>query len=364
MTNLSGQHILSVDQFDRETLSELYRTADLLQPVALSNESSCPVLEGATLANLFFEPSTRTRTSFGAAFHQLGGKIVETTDEKYSSLVKGESLEDTARVIGGYADVVVVRHHESGSVNRYADASEIPVINAGDGAGEHPSQALLDAYTIAHELGRGDYDLDGITIALIGDLKHGRTVHSLAKLLSKYEGITFNFVSPAQLRMPRAIRDRITEQGNSYIESRLLRDGLPQADIIYATRIQEERFAEPRTAAQYRGRLAIDRATYEHLAPHLPPIMHPLPRDSRVTPMELATDLDNLDSFAAFRQARHAVPVRMALFAAVLGIERGFLKYEMKPSFVERQNRWREKDKVIDHPTKPSPTRERPVAKG
>lgn len=351
MTPLAQQHILSVDQFDRDILTDLYRVADLLQPIAASEER-CIALEGATLANLFFEPSTRTRTSFASAFHQLGGKVVETTDEAYSSLVKGESLTDTARVLSGMADVVVMRHHVSGSVQDYATTSKVPVINGGDGPGEHPTQALLDAYTMAHELKRSDYNLDGVNVALIGDLKHGRTVHSLAKLLSIYDDVTFTLISPDALRMPETVREVIEQHGHNYTESPRLRDGLAHADVVYVTRIQEERFDDPREAQRYRGRLALDRAKYERFAPHQPPILHPLPRDSRSEPMELSRDLEELESFAAFRQAHNGVPVRMALFAAVLGIESGFLTFMTRPSYAEVQDRWRSNDKVNERPAR------------
>ena len=340
MSSLRGQSLLSVDQLDRESLASIFEVADLLQPVA-SGDKSSTVLEGALLANLFFEPSTRTRVSFGTAFHRLGGKVVETADESFLSIVKGESLTDTARVIHGYVDAVVVRHHTAGAVAQYASASKVPVINAGDGTGEHPTQALLDAYTIARELGRPGFELDGLSIALIGDLANGRTVHSLAKLLSLYRDVHFYFISPEPLRMPDEICDHIRERGHEVRQSRALRDGLPHADVIYATRIQEERLEDRASARNYQGRLAIDAETYERLAPHHPPIMHPLPRDARTPPMELGADLEELESFAVFRQAANGVAVRMALFAEVLGIERGFLLNQMGLSFRDRQQLWK-----------------------
>lgn len=352
MSALTKKNIVSVDQFDRDSLTSLYEVADLLEPVA-KGENSSTALDGAMLANLFFEASTRTRVSFGTAFNRLGGKVVETADEKNLSIVKGESLIDTARVIQGYVDVVVLRHHDKGAVEQYAAASQVPVINAGDGSGEHPTQALLDGYTIARELSRPDFSLDGVSIALVGDLKHGRTVHSLAKLLSLYEGMKFSFVSPGPLRMPREITNLVRARGHDVREARFLRDGLPEADVIYVTRIQEERFSNRAHAQQYRGRLAIDFETYDKLAPHHPPLMHPLPRDARESPMELGDDLEALKSFAVFRQAENGVAVRMALFAEVLGLERGFLRDEMTRSYLERQDAWRARQRVLSPSDEP-----------
>ena len=352
MSALRGQSIVSVDQFDRDSLTSLYEVADLLEPVARGKKSST-ALDGAMLANLFFEASTRTRVSFGTAFNRLGGKVVETADEKNLSIVKGESLTDTARVIQGYVDIVVLRHYDKGLVEQYASRSRVPVINAGDGSGEHPTQALLDGYTIARELRRPDFNLDGISIAMVGDLKHGRTVHSLAKLLSLYQGMRFSFIAPAPLRMPTDITNLVRSRGHDVREIRLLRDGLPEADIIYVTRIQEERFPNKAHAEQYRGRLAIDFETYDKLAPHHPPLMHPLPRDARESPMELGDDLEDLDSFAVFRQAENGVTVRMALFAEVLGLERGFLHDKMTSSYLERQDAWRARQRVLSPSDEP-----------
>lgn len=354
MSSLQGQSIVSVDALDRDSLSRIYEVADLLRPVA-EGAKSCTALQGAILANLFFEPSTRTRVSFGTAFNRLGGKVVETADESFLSIVKGESVVDTARVIHGYVDIVVVRHYEAGMVQQYAATSRVPVINAGDGSGEHPTQAVLDGYTIARELGRSDYDLDGISIAIVGDLKHGRTVHSVTKLLSLYKDITFFFISPQALRLPPEILELVKSRGHTVRESRRLRDGLQGADVIYATRIQEERFTNPARAQQYRGQLAIDRDVYERLAPHHPPILHPLPRDARIQPMELADDLEDLASFAVFRQAQNGVPVRMALFAEVLGLERGYLMDETGLSFGDRQEQWRERSRMLA-PSQDEPT--------
>lgn len=194
--------LLSIDQFSRESAEALFRTADMMQPIARRKKIT-RVLEGAVLANLFFEASTRTRVSFGAAFARLGGSVCDTTGFTFSSMAKGESIYDTSRVISGYADAIVVRHPEQGSVAEFARATNIPVINAGDGPGEHPSQALLDLYTIQREFSRLGKIVDGAHIAMVGDLKYGRTVHSLAKLLSLYKGSSSRSCRRARWRCRR-----------------------------------------------------------------------------------------------------------------------------------------------------------------
>ncbi len=183
--NFTGAHILSIQQFDRGDIQRIFAVADSMEPYALRHKVT-RVLEGAILGNMFFEPSTRTRVSFGCAFNLLGGEVRETTGFESSAIAKGESLYDTARVLSGYSDVICMRHPQVGSVAEFASASRVPVINGGDGANEHPSQALLDLYTIKKELESRGRHLETLRIAMIGDLKHGRTVHSLAKLLSKY----------------------------------------------------------------------------------------------------------------------------------------------------------------------------------
>jgi aspartate carbamoyltransferase catalytic subunit len=345
MSELQDRSVLSVDQFARDELQDLFMVAQALKRVS-DGTHECSALRGAVLANLFFEPSTRTRTSFGSAFLRLGGQILETADESFSSLVKGESLADTARVISGYADVVVMRHSVAGSVSDFAAHSDRPVINAGDGGGEHPTQALLDAFTIASELGRDDYSLDGISIAMVGDLKYGRTVHSLAKLLGRaYKNVSFHLASPTEdLAMPRDIVIGLQKAGHEVNESRHLREVLGEVDVIYATRIQEERLPDPAVVGQYRGRLSIDKAAYERWTDkkRRPVLMHPLPRDSRVEPMELTADLEDLPQFAVFRQAHNGVPVRMALFASVMDLDLGYLDSTIDAhTFRERQRIWR-----------------------
>ena len=232
-----GRHLLSVQQLDRDSLQRLFSLADLVRPIA-ERRSICTVLDGAVLGSLFFEPSTRTRLSFESAFLRLGGEVTTTTGFTFSSMAKGESIADTSRVVSGYSDVLVVRHPDEGSVAEFASASVVPVINAGDGAGEHPSQALLDFYTLKSELQRRDRLVDGCTIAIVGDLKYGRTVHSLIKLLSLAEGITFRTYSPPSLELPPDVAHYARARGHQVCDAESVTDALVGADVVYATRVQ------------------------------------------------------------------------------------------------------------------------------
>jgi aspartate carbamoyltransferase catalytic subunit len=317
--NFLGSHILSISQFDKGDVTELFRVADEIEPYA-QRVKHTRVLDGAILGNLFFEPSTRTRVSFGCAFNLLGGQVRETTDIKASAITKGESLYDTARVISGYSDIVVMRHPVAGSVEEFSRASRVPVINAGDGPAEHPSQALLDLYTIKKELNiEGEFD--GIRIAMVGDLKYGRTVHSLCKLLNLYKNITFTLISPAELKMPEDIVDGLRENGHTVVETDDMESGLENNDTVYLTRIQEERFEDRNEADIYRGRFRLNQAIYtSHCKPNTV-IMHPLPRDSRAEANELDNDLNQHPNLAIFRQTDNGVLIRMALFVLTLGVQ-------------------------------------------
>ena len=318
--DFSGNHILSIDQFDRTDIEKLFSVADNLEPFA-SKERITRVLEGAILGNMFFEPSTRTRISFGASFNLLGGNVREITEVGSSSLAKGESLADTAQVLSGYSDIIVMRHPENGSVKKFADASRVPVINAGDGYNEHPSQALLDLYTIQKELSQNNKSLDNLRIALVGDLKYGRAVHSLCKILSKYEKVKMNLISPEELKLPNDILNEIKESGVSVNQMENLEDGISEVDIIYVTRVQEERFQDKNDANKYRGLLSLNQSIYTANCEPNTVIMHPLPRDSRSDANELDKDLYENPNLAIFRQADNGVVIRMAMFALVLGVE-------------------------------------------
>ncbi|MDR5775282.1 aspartate carbamoyltransferase [Caballeronia sp. LZ002] len=315
----SRPQLVSIDQFSRESAEALFRTADMMQPIARRRKIT-RVLEGAVLANLFFEASTRTRVSFGSAFCRLGGSVVDTTGFTFSSMAKGESIYDTSRVISGYADAIVVRHPEQGSVAEFARATNIPVINAGDGPGEHPSQALLDLYTIQREFSRLGKIVDGAHIAMVGDLKYGRTVHSLAKLLSLYKGLKFTLISPGSLEMPAHIIERIARGDHVIEQTSDLRAGLAGADVVYATRIQKERFADE-SIEGYTPDFQINQALVNEACGRDTLIMHPLPRDSRPGANDLATDLNHDPRLAIFRQTDNGIAVRMAIFAVLLGVE-------------------------------------------
>lgn len=313
-----GRHLLSVAQFDREGLTRFFQLADTVEPIA-RRKAVCTVLDGAVLGSLFFEPSTRTRLSFESAFLRLGGEVTTTTGFTFSSMAKGESIADTSRVVSGYSDVLVVRHPDEGSVAEFAAASVVPVVNAGDGAGEHPSQALLDVYTMEKEFARRGAGVDGRTIAIIGDLKYGRTVHSLIKLLSVYRGLTFRVFSPPSLELPAQVADYARERGHAVHEVETVAEALHGADAVYATRVQRERMTEEvLSSANVSGNL-LNRGILREAGAEDIVIMHPLPRDARADSYDLSNDVDDLPGLAIFHQTDNGINVRMAIFLTTLG---------------------------------------------
>lgn len=303
-----GKDILSVKQFDRADLEYVFGVAHEMRGM-VERVGTFDLLKGKILANLFYEPSTRTSSSFTAAMERLGGSVIPINEVKYSSVSKGESLPDTIRTLECYADVIVLRHPETGSAAIAAKAARKPIINAGDGVGEHPTQALLDTFTIMEELGR----LDNLTVTMLGDLKYGRTVHSLARLLSKFNNITLNYVSPEILRMPKEVMDEVGEKGVPQAEYATLDKVLPETDILYVTRVQKERFEDPADYEKVKGAYVIDPQVMQ-VAKQEMAVMHPLPR---VT--EISTDFDDDPRAAYFRQMEYGLYVRMALLAMVLG---------------------------------------------
>ncbi|BAJ29852.1 MULTISPECIES: aspartate carbamoyltransferase [Kitasatospora] len=315
--SLIGKHILSSDLFDRDQLEELFELADVLAPVARGRQVT-RVLEGAVMASLFFEASTRTRLSCETAFLRLGGGVTSSTGAEIMSISKGESLADTSRVVTGYCDLVVMRHPEVSAVHEFAAATNIPVVNCGNGAGEHPTQALLDMFTLHREFARIGLPMDGRRIALVGDLRHGRTVHSLIKLLSRYEGLTIVCVAPDSLGMPVELMELAENRGHRVEQSDQPRTGLKGADVIYTTRLQTERFADK--PVPYSDDFRIDKALFSEVGGPDTVIMHPLPRDGRPGSNDLATDLNGDPRLAVFRQTDAGIPMRMALFASVLGV--------------------------------------------
>ncbi|MEJ2533120.1 MAG: aspartate carbamoyltransferase [Halioglobus sp.] len=315
----AGSHILSIQQFERGDVERVFEVADRMEPYAHRRRVT-RVLDGAIMGSMFFEPSTRTRVSFGSAFNLLGGEVRETTGFEQSAIAKGESLYDTARVLSGYSDVIVMRHPAEGSVAEFAAASRVPVINGGDGSNEHPSQALLDLYTIRSELAGRGLGIDQLRIAMVGDLRYGRTVHSLCKLLGLFRGVQVVLVSPSELRMPGEIVEELRGTGHRVVESEMLEESIAHVDIVYSTRLQEERFSSREEADMYRGRFRLNQAIYTHNCEPNTVIMHPLPRDSRDNARELDDDLNDNPNLAIFRQTDNGMLVRMALFALILDV--------------------------------------------
>ena len=304
---LSKKDVLRADQFTPGDIHLILERAATYE-AALAAGKELDELRGKVLATLFFEPSTRTRLSFETAMLRLGGRVLSVSEAKSTSASKGESLHDTIKTVEGYADAIVLRHPEVGAAEVAARATTKPVLNAGDGAGEHPTQSLLDLYTIRKEQGR----VDGLTIALVGDLKHGRTVHSLATLLLQYP-VSFLFVSPPALRMPREVVERVRAKGISVRETDDLGPALAESDVVYMTRIQRERFADPTEYDRLKDAYVLTRAILGKAKPSIT-VMHPLPRVN-----EISTDVDDLPGAAYFRQSANGVPVRMALLALLLG---------------------------------------------
>lgn len=314
-----GSNILSIDQFNRKDIDLIFKTADSLFPFA-SRQKITRVLQGAILSNMFFEPSTRTRISFGSAFNVLGGEVRETTEIEATSLAKGESLYDTSRVLSGYSDVIVMRHPLAGSVAEFAEASRVPVINGGDGDNEHPSQALLDLFTIKKELKSHNKEIDTARIALIGDLKFGRAAHSLCKILMLYTNISIKLVSPDKLKLPDFLINEFKKKNISILETQDIKEGIADVDIIYMTRIQEERFDNISEANKYKGLMSLNQEIYTKNCEPNTIIMHPLPRDSRKDANELDDDLNQNPNLAIYRQTDNGLLIRMALFCLILGV--------------------------------------------
>ena len=303
-------HVLEAQQFSRDIMNEIFDVTREMEHVVSRYGSN--ILNRRIMATLFYEPSTRTRLSFEAAMYRLGGEVITTESAReFSSAAKGETLEDTIRIVQGYSDVIVLRHYESGSARRAADVASVPILNAGDGPGQHPTQALLDVYTIQKEIGR----LDGIHVALVGDLANGRTARSLAYLLTKYEGVKLYFVAPTVVRMRDDIKGYLTEHGVVFEEEEDLMRVMSKVDVVYQTRIQRERFGDRiEDYERARGRYIIDVETMSALSENAI-VMHPLPRVDEIDP---AVDTDPRAAY--FRQAHNGVFIRMALLQMVLGV--------------------------------------------
>jgi aspartate carbamoyltransferase len=309
MTSLKGKDILHGNQFSKEDIKAILQVAAGFEK-DLQNQDSLSLLQGKIMAALFFEPSTRTRLSFETAMLRLGGGVISVASAESSSVAKGETVVDTAQTVAQYADVIVMRHPRIGSAKEAADAVSIPVLNGGDGAGQHPTQALQDIYTIQKEVG----SLNDLSISLVGDLKNGRTVHALVELLSLFKARLF-LVSPALLRMPEEISSRLKAKGLAIIETEDMAEAASQSDLVYMTRIQKERFANISDYEEVKGSYIINAKFLEGLKKKIT-ILHPLPRVDEIHP-----EVDAYPGAAYFRQVKNGVYVRMALLAMVMGVK-------------------------------------------
>lgn len=302
-----GKDILSVHQFRRPDLDYIFAVAREMQAM-VTRVGTFDLLKGKILANVFYEPSTRTSSSFTAAMERLGGSVIPINEVRYSSVSKGESLPDTVRTLERYADVIVLRHPDVGASALAAEYASKPIINAGDGIGEHPTQALLDLFTIAEELGV----IDGLTVTMVGDLKYGRTVHSLARLLTLFD-VRINLVSPKILQMPPEIVKELQTAHTAHGEYTDIDKVVPSTDVLYITRVQKERFNNVEEYEAVKDSYVVTAQTLQTAKPKMI-VMHPLPRLN-----EIAPEVDTDPRAAYFRQMEYGMYVRMALLAMVLG---------------------------------------------
>jgi len=299
-----GRDIISIKDFSREEISYIFKIAKSMEPLAAKGSN---ILKGKILATLFFEPSTRTRLSFESAMHKLGGSTIGFAEAEIASVKKGENLADTIRTVDNYADVIALRHPLEGAARLAAEFSKVPILNGGSGAEEHPTQALLDVYTMNKEKGK----IDGLKIAFVGDLRYGRTVHSLAYALSLYN-VELYLVSPESLKMRREVLQAIKER-IQVIERTNLEKIIPLVDVLYVTRIQKERFPDPAEYAKVKGSFKLDLQALTDAKKDLT-ILHPLPRVD-----EIAPEVDNTPYARYFQQVRNGIVMRMALLALILG---------------------------------------------
>lgn len=308
MIQMELKHVISTRQFlDKGVLKGIFDLASEMEKN--DREGKVPqTMKGRVMATVFYEPSTRTRFSFEAAMSKLGGRVVSTENaSEFSSAIKGESLRDTIKIMNGYADLIVLRHPDSGSAEIASEVSDIPVINAGDGIGEHPTQALLDLYTIIREKG----NVDGLEVGIVGDLLYGRTVHSLVNLLTMYK-VKVYLISPERLRIPQKYKDRMKAGGVEFHETEKAERFLDRLDVLYVTRIQKERFESREEYEKIKDSFVFDRNRIEHLKDDAI-IMHPLPRVNEISP-----EVDRDHRAAYFRQARNGLYIRMALLQKML----------------------------------------------
>ena len=298
--------LISITDFSKE---EYLRIMELAADFEANPNQE--LLKGKVVASLFFEPSTRTRLSFETAINRLGGRIVGFADPDSSSATKGETLHDTIRMVSNYADLIVMRHPLEGAARYAAEVSSVPIINAGDGANQHPTQTLLDMYSILKTQGT----LDNINLFMVGDLKFGRTVHSLLQAMSEFENPIFNFIAPESLQMPRAYKHHLEERGIRYFEHEEFTDIISEADIIYMTRVQKERFSDPMEYEKVKDVYILNKAMLENTKPNVR-VLHPLPRVN-----EIATDVDSSEKAYYFDQALNGVFTREAIISHVMNLK-------------------------------------------
>ncbi|HDD60854.1 MAG: aspartate carbamoyltransferase [Thermoplasmata archaeon] len=306
--SFKGRDIIRIEDLKEDEIYKILDVAERMVPVARGEETS-DLLYGKVLASMFFEPSTRTRLSFETAMHRLGGSVITISGQEGTSLKKGETLADTIRMAEGYSDVVVLRHPNEGAAALAAHFCSKPVINGGDGAGQHPTQTLLDLFTIRKELG----EIRGKTVALVGDLRYGRTVHSLSLALARL-GAKMIMVAPELIQMPSYILEEIEALGGKYEITESLERGVEEADVLYVTRIQRERFPDEEEYRKVAGSYRITKEGLEGCKEHMI-IMHPLPRVDEISP-----EVDLTPHAKYFIQAFNGVPVRMAILSLVLGV--------------------------------------------
>jgi aspartate carbamoyltransferase catalytic subunit len=305
-------HVLGAKQFEKNDLEQLFEAARGMESVVARGGDRRH--EGRIMTSLFFEASTRTRLSFESAMHRLGGSVIGTENAaQFSSAIKGETLEDTIRIISGYSDVIVMRHTDIGAAKRAAKVADIPVINAGDGAGEHPTQALLDAYTIKKQFGR----IDGVKIAMVGDLTYGRTVHSLSYILANYQDVIVYYISPENVQIPPDVKRYMDEKGVRYEETDDLNSVAGSVDVLYQTRIQKERFPSVEEYEKASGKYIVDAELMDRMRSDAI-VLHPLPRAGEIT-----EEVDSDPRAAYFRQAVNGLYIRMALIDKCLTESQG-----------------------------------------
>jgi aspartate carbamoyltransferase catalytic subunit len=302
---MKNRDLISITDFNKEEYTKILDMAEDFEKQSVQN-----IADGKVVATLFFEPSTRTRLSFESAANRLGAKVIGFTDAASSSTSKGESLSDTIKTVCCYADLIVMRHHLEGAARLASEVATVPVINAGDGANQHPTQCLLDLYSIR----KTQHTLDNLHIALVGDLKYGRTVHSLVEAMCNYN-TTFHFISPQSLKLPSSVKMHIKKQNLKYYQYTEIQEAIDKVDILYMTRVQRERFLDIQDYEKVKNTYILEQSILENCKPNLK-ILHPLPRVN-----EIHTNVDTTPQAYYFQQAQNGVYVRQALIAAILGLK-------------------------------------------